>query len=290
MLLITISFNVVPYWDNTSGSVLQLLERRPTNVRTLKIGSERIERFVVDTCESRPDLFDACVAMENEVWDELAFLDFTHAHHAHYEELLNRHPECHLCMTEAETGDLVATGMCVPLNLANDTALPREGWDWIVETASSQKGRFANVVGALSISVPEHQRHRGLARDLVKSMSVVAGLHGCSSVIAPVRPSAKREYPLVDMVEYVDWKDDRGRIFDPWLRSHVAAGGRLSGVCDRSMVVEQPIEFWKDWITPESLGQEGPVRLNGGLAPLYVDHKKGTGSYIEPNVWVLHAA
>lgn len=269
--------------------MLQIVERRVAGSRPAKISPVRIERFIVDTCESRPDLFDACVALENEVWDELAFLDYTDAHHAHYEELLERHPECHLCMTEADTGELVATGMCVPLNLPNDKALPREGWDWIVDTASVQKGHFANVIGALSISVPEAQRHRGLARDLITAMSIVARLHGCSGVIAPVRPSAKRDYPFVEMTEYVSWQDDRGRLFDPWLRSHVAAGGVLKGVCDRSMVVEQPIAFWEEWAAVDDR-DEGFIPLRGGLAPLFVDRRNGVGSYVEPNVWVWHAA
>ncbi|MFT3731131.1 MAG: GNAT family N-acetyltransferase [Hyphomicrobium sp.] len=269
--------------------MLQLVERRSAEIRPTKLGAEVIERFIVDTCESRPELSEACVAMENEVWGELEFLDYTAAHHDHYEELLERHPECHLCMTDAETGELVATGMCVPINLANDIALPREGWDWIVDTASVQKGHFANFIGALSISVPEAHRHRGLARDLVKAMRVVAGLHGCTGVVAPVRPSEKKNHPFVDMKQYVSWRDDRGRIFDPWLRSHVAAGGVLRSVCDRSMVVEQPIEFWKDWAAGESLDRRGMITLKGGLAPLFVDPGKGIGSYIEPNVWVWHA-
>jgi hypothetical protein len=192
-------------------------------------------------------------------------------------------------MTDADTGELVATGMCVPINLANDMPLPPKGWDWLVNTASAQKGHFSNVVGALSISVPEHHRHRGLARDLIKAMSTLAGLRGCSGVIAPVRPSKKRDYPFAEMSKYIDWKDERGRIFDPWLRSHVAAGGKLIGVCDLSMVIEQPIEFWRAWSTAENLRREGFVPLRGGLAPLYLDHRKGMGSYIEPNVWVWHA-
>jgi hypothetical protein len=270
--------------------VLQYFERRSTTPQAPRPGHQPYERFVVDTCGDRPDLFDACIAMENEVWDELSFLDHTEAHHAHYDELLERFPDYHLCMTEAETGELVATGLCVPLNFANDAALPREGWDWIVDTASSQKGGFANVIGALSISVPEHHRHRGLARVMVKSMNAVAEREGCTGVIAPVRPSSKRNHPFVPMEEYVAWKDDRGRIFDPWLRSHVAAGGQIVGVCDRSMVVEQPIEFWKEWAAEESLLRDGYVSLHGGLAPLYIDLQTGICSYVEPNVWVWHDA
>ncbi len=40
------------------------------------------------------------------------------------------------------------------------------------------------------------------------------------------------------MHDYLNWTDDRGRIYDPRLRSHVAVGGEVVGVCEKSMVVE----------------------------------------------------
>ena len=107
-------------------------------------------------------------------------------------------------------------------------------------------------------------------------------------VIAPVRPSAKTRFQDVAMTEYIQWRDPQGRIFDPWLRSHVAAGGRIESVCELSMVVEQPLEFWRAW-TGEPLAADSKVHLDGALAPIEIDVPKGIGRYVEPNVWVRHA-
>jgi hypothetical protein len=244
-------------------------------------------QFSLSTCAERPDLFEASVALENETWDRLSFLDYTNAHHAHYDALLERFPDYRLCMVEIETGELVATGMCVPLSVADDSALPQEGWDWIVDTAIAQDGQHSNVIGALSISVPAQHRHRGFARDMINTMRALANIRKCWGVIAPVRPSAKSSHPFVSMHDYVGWTDSSGRIFDPWLRSHVAVGGTIMGVCDRSMVVEQPLEFWQSW-TDGALDADGSVLVEGALAPLSVNAATGTGSYVEPNVWVTH--
>ena len=269
--------------------MLQLLSRDFANSSAFlaKARKKTVEEFVVTTCADRPDFLEASVELENETWDRLSFLDFTAAHHAHYDKLLERFADCRLCMIERETGEMVATGMCVPLRVADDTALPREGWDWIVDTAHTQDGKGANVIGALSISVPERHRHRGFARDMINTMRALAVDKKCWGVIAPVRPSAKCEHPFVAMDDYVSWTDGHGRIFDPWLRSHVAVGGKIVGVCDRSMVVEQPIEFWQSW-TEKSLDSDGDVPFEGALSPLQVDRGTGVGRYVEANVWVTH--
>jgi hypothetical protein len=227
------------------------------------------------------------VDLENETWDELSFLDFTAAHHAHYDSLLEMFPDCRLCMVDVATGELLAAGMCVPLRVPDDALLPSEGWDWIVETAAGQKGKGANALGALSISVPEQHRHRGLARDMINAMRALAAMRRLTRVIAPVRPSAKRDYPFVAMSEYIGWKDGRERMFDPWLRSHLTVGGVLGSVCDRSMVVEAPIAFWETWME-RTLDRDGPQLLLGALAPVEIDMAAGVGRYVEPNVWVTH--
>ena len=248
---------------------------------------ETSDQFAVTSCAEHPELFDASVALENETWDKLSFLDFTSAHHAHYDDLLERFPGYHLCMVDVRTDELVATGMCVPLYIRENAELPPEGWDWVVETAMAQKGRRANTIGALSISVPEPHRHRGLARDMINTMRALAAMKNFTRVIAPVRPSAKCRHPFVPMEQYVGWIDERGRIYDPWLRSHVAVGGTVVSVCDRSMVVEQPLEFWQPW-TSSTLEQSGDVAFNGALVPLDVDMGARVGRYVEPNVWVTH--
>ena len=269
--------------------MLQLADRKYAQSRELlaRTRKETAEQFAVTTCAEHPELFEASVALENETWDELSFLDYTAAHHSHYEDLLERFPEYHLCMVDLQSGELVATGMCVPLYVPESAELPREGWDWAVETASNRNAKRANTVSALSISVPEQHRHKGLARDMINTMRALAAMRDFSRVIAPVRPSEKCRHPFVPMDQYLDWRDERGRIYDPWIRSHVAVGGNVVGVCDRSMVVEQPIEFWRPW-TWSNLDSDGRVPFKGALVPLEVDVASGVGRYVEPNVWIRH--
>jgi hypothetical protein len=247
------------------------------------------EPFAVTTCAEHPEFFDASIELENEIWDELSFLDYTSAHHTHYDQLLERFPEYHLCMVDLETRELMATGTCVPLSVADNTPLAREGWDWLVDTAMTQHGRNANIVGGLSISVAKQHRVDHIAGQALIAMLALAVSKNLSSVVVPVRPVGKCEHPFVPMEQYVDWVDERGRIFDPWLRSHVAVGGKIMGVCDRSMIVEQPLEFWKPW-TQSELDQDGRVPFKGALVPLDVDLQSGVGRYVEPNVWVSHRA
>ena len=283
-------FNVARYWDGVvyGDLMLPLLERniQPSQRPFARAKAQKPEQFAVTTCAENPEFFDACVALENEIWEDLSFLEYTSAHHAHYDNLLARFPEFHMCVVEMGSGELVATGTCVPLKIASDAVLPHEGWDWIVDTVQSQNGAGANTLGALSVSVSKQHRDLGLARDMIDAMRALAARKKISKIIVPVRPSAKCDHPFVPMDQYVDWLDDRGRIFDPWLRSHVAVGGRIMGVCDRSMIVEQPVEFWKSW-TRGNLDQDGRVPVKGALAP--VDIKAGVGRYVEPNVWVAHS-
>lgn len=274
--------------------MLQLLDRHflvPNEALGTAVARARqpgaVGRYAIATCAERPELFDASVDLENEVWDKLSFLDFTAAHHTHYDYLLERFADHRVCVVDEDTDDLVATGMCVPLHVNPDEPLPSEGWDWIVETAVEQDGAGANTIGGLTISVDSKSRQGGFARDLINTMRALAAFKKCDSVIIPVRPNVKALHPFVSMQDYVDWRDAQGRIFDPWLRSHVAVGGEITGVCERSMVVEQPIEFWKPW-TGHALDQDGPVAFNGALSPLDVDVAAGVGRYVEANVWVTH--
>jgi hypothetical protein len=89
----------------------------------------------------------------------------------------------------------------------------------------------------------------------------------------------------VSIEDYVTWTDDAGRPFDPWLRSHLSAGGKLIGPCTRSMVIEEPIAFWETW-SKRSFEQSGRYAIEGGLTAVEIDMERQIGVYEEPNVWV----
>jgi hypothetical protein len=158
----------------------------------------------------------------------------------------------------------------------------------VVETAARTDRDSVNMLGALAISVPAVQRLRGYGRLLIRALVDLAKTKALRGVVAPVRPSAKARHPWVPISEYVSWTDEKGRHYDPWLRSHLSEGGRLVGPCERSMVVNEPIAFWENW-SNQRFETSGDYALEGALAPVKIDIDRQTGLYEEPNVWVAYS-
>ncbi|MBL8543610.1 MAG: GNAT family N-acetyltransferase [Hyphomonadaceae bacterium] len=247
-----------------------------------------MSRFVVKTRADSPELRRAAMAIEQAAWSSLGFLNYTRAHFEFYQQLLEEHSDCQLCLVDEETGYPVAVGNCVPL-ACDFNNLPPEGWDWIVESAAQNGGKQRNAIGALAISVPNIHRGKGVARRLIEEFRALAERKGFDGVIAPVRPSEKHRHPFTSIDDYIAWADEKGRLYDPWLRSHSAAGGKMIKPARRSMVVEEPVGFWEMW-TGRSFEQSGEYAVEGGLVPVHMDLDQGVGRYVEPNVWFAYAA
>jgi GNAT superfamily N-acetyltransferase len=243
--------------------------------------------LVIRSRADSPELKKAASAIEQAAWNELGYLNYTRAHYEHYADLLNLYPDYQLCLVDEKTGYPVAAASCVPFACSGDD-LPPEGWDWVVETAALTKGKSANMLGALAISVPAIHRLKGYARLMIRALIDLAEAKGLRGLVAPVRPSAKVRHPWVPIDDYITWTDPRGRIYDPWLRSHLSAGGRLVGPCERSMVVEEPVAFWENW-SRQRFEKSGAYALDGAIAPVRIDLDRQTGTYEEPNVWVSYS-
>jgi len=237
-----------------------------------------------------PELRKAASAIEQAAWNELGYLNYTKAHYEYYSDLLSSYPEYQLCLVDEDTRYPVAVANSVPFNCSSKEQLPPEGWDWIVETAAAcTKKGDANMLGALAISVPIVHRSKGYGRRLIQALIDLARAKGLRGVVAPVRPSAKARHPWIPILEYLTWTDERGRLYDPWLRSHLSAGGKLMGPCERSMVVHEPVAFWENW-SKQRFETSGDYALEGALAPVKIDLDRQIGTYEEPNVWVSYAA
>ena len=235
-----------------------------------------------------PELKKAALAIEQAAWNELGYLNYTRAHYEHYQDLVNDYPEFQLCLVDEETGYPVAVANSVPFACSGSEDLPPEGWDWVVESAARSKGARLNMLGALAISVPAVHRSKGYARRMIHALIELAENRRFRGLVAPVRPSAKVKHPWVPIAEYLSWTDPNGRVFDPWLRSHLSSGGKLVGPCERSMVVHEPLGFWENW-SKQHFEQTGPYALEGAIAPVKIDVDKQTGTYEEPNVWVAYS-
>lgn len=244
--------------------------------------------YVLKTRADSDALRRAATAIEQAAWSSLGFLNFTRAHFEYYQGLLDAYADCQLCLVDEATGYPIAVGNCVPLACDFDN-LPPEGWDWIVETAASKNGKRRNALGALAISVPPIHRGKGIAQQLIRGFRELAEKNGLDGVIAPVRPSEKWRHPYIAIEDYVGWTDEKGRAYDPWLRSHLSAGGKIVGPAARSMVVEEPIGFWEMW-AGRDFPESGEYAMDGALAPVTIDRARGVGRYVEPNVWFAYAA
>lgn len=190
-----------------------------------------------------------------------------------------------------DDGRLLGGGNAAPLAYSDAlAALPDAGWDWALHTATSQAdaGVQPTVLCALSITVAPAAQGHGLSGVMVRTLRELAAAAGLTYLIAPVRPTLKSRYPLIPIQTYLGWTTAAGLPFDPWLRTHVRAGGVIVKACPRSMSLQGDVAGWERW-TGLALPGSGHYVVPELLAPLQVNRDADRGIYIEPNVWVAHA-
>jgi GNAT superfamily N-acetyltransferase len=189
---------------------------------------------------------------------------------------------------EDELDEVVAEGNAVPAEWDGTTqALPSGGVDAVLEAAFSERPPAPNVLCALQIVIDAEYQGRGISLRMIERMAELSGLHGFTSLVAPVRPSLKHRYPLAPIESYVGWRRADGSHLDPWLRTHERFGGEILGVAPRSMVIPGSINEWEGWaemVFPES----GSYVVPGALVPVSIDLERDEGLYVEPNVWMCH--
>jgi hypothetical protein len=132
--------------------------------------------------------------------------------------------------------------------------------------------------------VPQYRGH-GIAAVVVGRMTKLAAAHGLDGLIAPVRPTWKERYPLTPIERYIEWRREDGFLYDPWLRTHERLGAEVLAPAPRSMTISGTREEWESW-TPLQFPEDGEYVVPGALAP--VRFENGTGTYVEPNVWMRH--
>lgn len=249
-----------------------------------------MEGLVIRSRAFSDDLKHAAIAVEDATWSKLGYLNYTRAHQRYYDFILEEFADLQLCLVEVETGVPVALANCAPISCHEGLdALPAEGWDWLVETAATRRDRRANILGAMAVSVPPAHQGKGYARRMIQAVHNECVRRRLDAVIVPVRPTAKCDYPRVAMGDYVGWRDADGRVFDPWLRTHVSEGARVIGPCERSMVVKEHIAFWETW-AGRRFETSGEYILDGALVPISIDVERQVGLYEEPNVWVAYSS
>jgi GNAT superfamily N-acetyltransferase len=186
-----------------------------------------------------------------------------------------------------DDGVPVARGIMVPFR--SRSLFPSRGWDevavWAAEDALD--GVAVDTACALEIAVHPGYQRRGLSSVVLAAMRDAVAVSGLSSLVVPVRPPGKAEVPLLSMTEYAAAVRSDGLPVDPWLRTHVRAGGRVEGVASCSATVQAPLASWREW-TGLGFDCDGFVVVPGALAPVFVSVVHDYAVYVEANVWVSH--
>lgn len=206
----------------------------------------------------------------------------------HWPRLPEIFPENQFCLVEQDSGGVVAIGNSIPIAFTDQwSALPAEGLDWALEKGFHDRaaGRVPTIMSALYIEVAESHRGQDLSSRALAAMRDIARSQGFGHLIAPVRPSSKSRYPLIDIAAYLEWQTPDGLPFDPWLRVHVRAGGTVLHPCRRAMRVEGTRQQWAAWTSMDFPG-DGDYVIPHGLVP--VSFHGAEGKYVEPGIWVLH--
>ncbi len=197
-----------------------------------------------------------------------------------------------LAFDDANPDVVLARAFSVPFlfGVEGRTELPTSGWDAIVTWADADLkfGRTPNAVSAIEINVHPSVKSQGLSSLMLKAMRDNAARLGFKDVYAPVRPSAKHLEPRTPMSEYAFRVRGDGLPFDPWLRVHARAGGKIVKVAYTSMTFSGSLEQWRAW-TGLSFDQNGEVIVPGALAPVMVTLEHHLAAYVEANVWMHHA-
>ena len=207
----------------------------------------------------------------------------------YYDDVTSAYPE--YVMLAVDGAEVVARSFSAPLAFDGDPAtdLPAGGWDWVIQQSCLNRfaGKEPTIVSAVEITVQVERRGTGLAAKMLDAMRSNIARLGFRDLVAPVRPNGKPSFPDEPIAEYAHRTRDDGLPYDPWLRVHVRAGGRIVRPAETSMTIPGTLDQWRDW-TGLPFDKPGPVHVPNALVPVQCEPEHGYAVYVEPNVWVHH--
>jgi GNAT superfamily N-acetyltransferase len=188
-------------------------------------------------------------------------------------------------------GEVVGRAFAVPFafGIEDRTELPDGGRDQVIRWAHEDRtiGRAPTTMSALEIAFVPKARGRGNSLAMLAAFKSCAKKMGFAEIFAPVRPNQKHLQPRTAMRDYIDMVRADGLPVDAWLRTHIAAGGRVVKICPYSMTIAGTVAEWSQW-TGRMFDRSGETEVDGALAPVFVSVEQNFGVYVEPNVWVRH--
>jgi hypothetical protein len=245
----------------------------------------------ITTLAERPELREALSFVDG--WPE--FILAEPIGQAFFGQLDEIFPEFTIVATDTD-GTVAARGHSVPFALHREGRgnLPPGGWDQVLLWAfrDHRQRHEVDTVSAIDITVRSDRLSQGLSAVMLAAMRENARSRGFAELVAPVRPTGKHLEPASPMPEYAfRTRASDGLPVDPWLRTHVRAGGVIDSVAPCSMTVAGSLAQWRSWtgLPFDTFDTTGPVQVPGALVPVHCVPSADVATYTEPNVWVRHS-
>ena len=239
----------------------------------------------VVTASTRRDLEPEAAAAFRERWPEFIFHDpvppqympRVHDYFPDYDVLV------------LAEGRVVAGGWGVPFAWSGDPDDLPEGYDAALARAveDHEAGRPPSTFSFMAAAVHRDHDKRGLAEFVLGALTERAVAQGIRHVVAPIRPTWKHRYPLVDMAEYAAWTRPDGLSVDPWIRTHQRMGARILRPAPNSMVIPGTVAEWEEWAAMP-FPASGRYVVPDALGLLEVGREADLAVYREENLWVQH--
>jgi GNAT superfamily N-acetyltransferase len=245
-------------------------------------------RFRIISPADLPDYRDRAADISETAWSEFMLHD--PVANANWHELFDRFVDYQFAMLDTETDRMAAMGNSLPFHWDQPLEdLPEGGWDWVFLKAveDHKNGVNPNIQSAIQIAIHPDYQNQKLSAGMVRAMRGIGKSRGFRYLVAPVRPSQKSRYPLISIDDYIRWTEEGGLPFDAWLRVHVRLGARIIKPCHEAMTIHGTRAEWEAW-TGMKFPQSGQYYIPGALNPMNMDSEQDKGTYVEPNVWLVH--
>ncbi len=174
---------------------------------------------------ARPDLGSEVLAMLDRGWPPFIWRAQGPEGRPSIARVLEQFPETQLLFVEEGAVQVVCNAVVLGFTGPSED-LPHEGWDWAVTRAFTEREGAGEVLCALAVTVEPAARGRGLSRAALRALLALAARLDLRRLVVPVRPPTLRPAQSVDVL-----LQEPGD--DPWLRTHLALGGRIVQPCRR---------------------------------------------------------
>jgi hypothetical protein len=239
--------------------------------------------YEVFTLKQRPDLFAQVSSLDERSWP----LFSQHSDAVSWLQLYDILSEYALVLTQNDS--VIAVGFTVPVLWNQQPDDLPDTIESILKQGITLKVRKeqANTLIPIGALVDPKVQGVGLSSIVLKEMKKLANQLGLKSLVVPVRPNKKAQYPIQSISSYASWRREDGYFYDPWLRVHEKLGAEVVLIAECTLSVRGSLSDWSKW-TNMTFPESGQYVVPGALSTLDVDKDLDTAVYREPNVWMLH--